>query len=28
LQVAKANKLGNFRHIVPGQELYFPPLNK
>ena len=28
LQVAKANKLGNFRNIVPGQELYFPPLNK
>lgn len=28
LQVAKANKLGDFRNIVPGQEIFFPPLNK
>lgn len=28
LEVAKANSLINFRHLTPGQELYFPPLEK
>lgn len=28
LEVAKANGLINFRNIQPGQELYFPPLQK
>ncbi len=28
LEVAKANKLLNFRVLTPGQELYFPPVNK
>jgi len=28
LQVAKVNKLSDFRNIAPGQELFFPPLNK
>ena len=27
-QVAKANKLSNFRLIKPGQEIFFPPLSK
>lgn len=26
LQVAKANKLTNFRNLKPGQELFFPPV--
>lgn len=26
LQVAKANDITNFRHIQPGQEIFFPPL--
>ncbi|GGH06751.1 CIS tube protein [Mucilaginibacter phyllosphaerae] len=26
LQVARANKLNNFRDLTPGQELYFPPV--
>ncbi len=28
LEVAKANSLINFRQLTPGQELYFPPLEK
>lgn len=28
LEVAKANKLKNFRKLKPGQELFFPPLTK
>lgn len=28
LEVAKANKLTNFRKLTPGQELFFPPLEK
>ncbi|GAA4460520.1 LysM peptidoglycan-binding domain-containing protein [Nibrella saemangeumensis] len=28
LQVARVNKLANFRQLVPGQELQFPPLEK
>jgi len=28
LKVAKANKLVNFRVLYPGQELFFPPINK
>ncbi|MFN4364457.1 CIS tube protein [Chryseobacterium hispalense] len=28
LEVAKVNGLINFRHLVPGQELFFPPLEK
>ena len=26
LQVARANQLGNFRHLKPGMELVFPPI--
>jgi hypothetical protein len=26
IQVAKANKLNDFRNLVPGQELFFPPI--
>ncbi|SEI84915.1 hypothetical protein SAMN05192553_101527 [Cyclobacterium xiamenense] len=28
LEVAKANKLVNFRNLKPGQAIYFPPLQK
>jgi len=28
LQVAKVNKLDNFRHLIPGSELFFPPMVK
>ena len=28
LEVAKANSIINFRQLTPGQELYFPPLEK
>jgi len=28
LEVAKVNNLINFRQLMPGQELYFPPLEK
>ena len=28
LQVARVNKLAGFRQLVPGQELFFPPLAK
>ena len=28
LEIAKVNKLHNFRKLVPGQELIFPPLSK
>jgi len=28
LEVAKANKLTNFRALYPGQELFFPPVKK
>lgn len=28
LEVAKANKLPNFRKLTPGQQLYFPPIQK
>lgn len=28
LQVAEANKLGNFRQLEPGMEIIFPPLDK
>lgn len=28
LEVAKVNGLINFRHLIPGQELFFPPLEK
>ena len=28
LSVAKANALGNFRNLVPGSELVFPPIDK
>lgn len=28
LAVAKANKLPNFRNLQPGQEIYFPPIQK
>lgn len=28
LQVAKANRLANFRNLTPGMELIFPPLQK
>ncbi len=28
LEVAKANNLINFRQLVPGEELYFPPIEK
>ncbi len=28
LQVAKANRLDDFRNLIPGQELFFPPLKK
>ena len=28
LQVARVNKLANFRRLEPGQELFFPPLSK
>ncbi|NIF06621.1 LysM peptidoglycan-binding domain-containing protein [Chryseobacterium sp. Tr-659] len=28
LEVAKVNGLINFRQLIPGQELYFPPLEK
>ncbi len=28
LEVARANKLNSFRNIKPGQQLYFPPVNK
>jgi nucleoid-associated protein YgaU len=26
--VAKANKLKDFRNLIPGQEIYFPPIEK
>lgn len=26
IQVAKANRLNNFRDLVPGQEIFFPPI--
>lgn len=28
LEVAKANKLVNFRKLIPGQEIFFPPIEK
>lgn len=28
LEVARVNKLVNFRNLTPGDEIYFPPLNK
>jgi len=28
LEVAKANKISDFRKLTPGQELFFPPLQK
>lgn len=28
LQVAMVNKLDNFRHLIPGSELFFPPMVK
>ncbi|MEM0938994.1 MAG: hypothetical protein AAGI25_04290 [Bacteroidota bacterium] len=28
LMVAKANDLDDFRHLKPGQEIYFPPIEK
>lgn len=28
LEVAKANKLLNFRNLLPGQKIFFPPLDK
>ncbi|WP_209328739.1 CIS tube protein [Lunatimonas salinarum] len=28
LEVAKANKLVDFRNLQPGQEIYFPPIHK
>lgn len=28
IQVAKANKLDDFRNLEPGQEIYFPPIDK
>lgn len=28
LEVAKANNLINFRQLIPGQELFFPPIEK
>ena len=28
LEVAKVNKLVHFRNLTPGEEIYFPPLNK
>lgn len=28
LQVAKANKLNNFRNLKPGQKIFFPPFDK
>jgi hypothetical protein len=28
LEVAKANKLVNFRKLTPGQQIYFPPIEK
>ncbi len=28
LEVARANKLDNFRQLVPGNKIYFPPLDK
>jgi len=28
LEVAKANKLVNFRKLVPGQQIFFPPIEK
>jgi hypothetical protein len=28
IQVAKANKLSDFRQIIPGQEIFFPPIAK
>ena len=28
LEVAKVNSLGNFRYIVPGSDLVFPPIDK
>lgn len=28
LKVAAANKLNDFRNLIPGQELFFPPLEK
>uniref|UniRef100_A0AAU6WLI4 LysM domain-containing protein n=1 Tax=Chryseobacterium endophyticum TaxID=1854762 RepID=A0AAU6WLI4_9FLAO len=28
LEVAKVNNLINFRQLVPGEELYFPPIEK
>jgi nucleoid-associated protein YgaU len=28
LKVAMVNKLDNFRQLVPGQELFFPPIKK
>jgi len=28
LEVARINKLVNFRHLTPGTEIFFPPINK
>ena len=28
LEVAKANNLQDFRNLIPGQKLYFPPFDK
>jgi nucleoid-associated protein YgaU len=28
IQVAKANKLSNFRHLKEGEEIFFPPIAK
>ena len=28
LEVAKANKLVNFRKLIPGQQIFFPPIEK
>lgn len=28
LEVAKANRLTNFRNLIPGQQLFFPPFDK
>jgi Contractile injection system tube protein len=28
IQVAQLNGLGNFRHLIPGMELQFPPIDK
>lgn len=28
IKVAEANKLDDFRNLIPGQEIYFPPIDK